>query len=517
MPKRKRTSTRKRGRNSSGTSKRRRKDDDRFTFAKPQPFASSISSHSQLVNNVEIKKLKPRTQVTNYEFGQQLEYIIGKDDFAVSDINHIEIEGQCQRRAVTSQDEGDWELCEAADVDVMILNDQFDRAMIPYVGVRQGLDHLETSGLLPRMRYLMSNFISAHMSKEAKNLLKYQHNSITDTAYRNSDQWKQHYKTWATPILTKGFKFKISPMAFPFRFDLNPYMEDKMFPNRGQEMNLIVGLEKSDKLLFYTARTLQTGSQTEFKPLDYNYRVKITNVDVSFNYPRLSIEGMSVLKNPSLGPINYPSPYLLQYSQTIAPNLMDKFFTIQDVRLPQYMLLQLYDSKYLLPDQEITDYFTKPVYRPLEMGYQNISFQFGNRALSYFTSNVDVGKEGSDLLRQKILKFSNIFNVPMDMEYFSSTTEEIRSATESPIVNYQPHVLVSFCSNEQTKEIIKPLDSPFETDTKQNLTVSLVANNSAPLTPGRLICTLIYDTGMTYIPSRGVFDDPDVRSLVIAS
>ena len=460
---------------------------------------------NQLIAGYEIKEVLSKGDKRDYNWGDTILFPFGNDVICQSRNNHLEFQGYVEKRlrTTTGDNANPWIKCTGDEFQEIVFHENFAAAMVPEVIVREGLNTLEVGGLLPKCRYLEENFEVAHISPESKIALKYNPNDSNDKVYM-TDKFtpgNDDYDAWAKGVLKNGFALKYSPKCFPFRFAHPTIARDILFPNMGAEATLQVTLAKSCQELFYVpftdavAKTLPT----------HEFRIRMSKVKLFLIYPRMTAAGLKIIKNPSLRPLIFPGDYALQYSFTISPQSADQTFNIQNIRLPHYIKMQLYNYDYFVPEKDSAERRDRR-YLPLDLNLKNIKIRYGTRDLSFNVANFNYEEEASTLLRQDILKRSNIFDVPVNQNYFAKNSD------------MQKHVLISFCSNENTRELLVPIDAPFDKDSKQNLTISLIGADRTYLTPGRLIFTFIYkDLGYKYDMSRGTFIEPNIRASVLST
>ena len=213
-----------------------------------------------------------------------------------------------------------------------------------------------------------------------------------------------------------------------------------------------------------------------------------------------------IITNRNLAPLTWDGNYVVQYNQKIDGQPREMTFSMANIPLPHYMVLQLYDSDYFTgePDND----FTKAIYKPIQLNIDKIRLKYGNKNLNYQTANFNIGEEGSELLRQEIMKTSDVFD-----------SKEMNQGYYDKMEHYQQHHwLLSFCSDEKNHTLLRPLDyngPPGQTDT---LSVSLIGNSRKTLKPGNLVVTLIYkDMGLQYDLRSGTFLERNLKSLVISN
>ena len=455
-----------------------------------------------------MKEILPKGNPSNINWGDVLEFPIENEVICVSKNNNILLKGYCQKKLRNPEDGADnpWvPTTGTADLTGMVFNENLASCMVPSVAMREGLNFLECQNYVHKGRYALENFINAHASPEVKKGMNFSYYDSNNKVFME-DTFKpgnENYDAWAKKILDDGFTFKVSPQCFPFTFAHPTSTTDVLFPNSGQEAVLQVTLEKSDQFCFFHQGTTTNNVTSPSKHL---YRIVLESVKVNLVFPRMTAQGLEIIKNPRMPPLTFNGTYTLQYSQTIPGSQPDKHFSIQEIRMPHYMLLQLYDFNYFVPDNNIKE-LDRRYYTPKKFKLEDLKFKYGNRDLSYNVANMSWKDRLSSQLRQEILKHSDIFGIKTDGGYYHD------------LPNYnQPHLLISFCSNEETHELLKPVDAPFNRDEKQTLSIGLIGNNRDNLVAGRLLVTLFYERlGYTYMVDKGIFIPPDVRASVVSS
>jgi len=474
-------------------------EDDRFIFADK---AKLNRYQDQLIAGYETKTYTPRSaqSSSDIKFGDTLEFQLDNEPFCVSRLNYVEIKGQLKQKAVG---ETAWEPATMPSRGTLAFCENFSSALFPYIALRQGLDVLETDGLQPRGRYLWENFVNAHMDLDAVKANRLEYDVDHEFSAFSKDDWLfdkplqtsdgNRLNNFAVNTMAGGqaFYFKLRPHCFPFSFS-HPYLQkDILFPNTGQPATLILGMESNLSNLVVDRAS----------PKTHDYKLMFQSVKVHLIVPRLTPLGLDVVKKSSRMSITYPDTYRLQHSQVIPDNASEVYVTMQHTKMPHYILLQLYEQDYFLPRGSQTQASGSFLYRAKESKIAKISMKFGGKELNYNTSNLNIHEPDSALLRQEIFKRSGVLGIPIRQDYFSK------------VKHYNhPHILLSLCSNEKTKEKLLPLDLTTPLADKQMLEMVLESSKAEKLAAGRLLIRFLYiNEGHTYNMSKGVFVEPDIK------
>ena len=294
------------------------------------------------------------------------------------------------------------------------------------------------------------------------------------------------------------------PHCFPFQYRNRSTAHETVFPNTGNPLSILIRTNSSYRHVFAIE---DDNSTLEFK-------IAITGMKLVLAVPRFSQDGYQLIRDKNLPPLRFDGPFVKQYAQSVnVENTTEVSLVLQKIPLPNYLLIQHYDQFYFTgaPKNDFVISKFPSVAKPFPLKY--LKMRYGNRDLSYQTANFDVEKEGSDKLRQDILKHSDVFGCSeMDQEYY-------HPILPSEIEKYQhPHYLFSFCSDEKTQTILRPMDYVDRKDVPNNLTINLIANSADPFPVGKFIMTLIYTkSGISYSTKTGAFLERDLNALLLSS
>ena len=220
-----------------------------------------------------------------------------------------------------------------------------------------------------------------------------------------------------------------------------------------------------------------------------------------------------MIRKKSLPPLRYEGHYVKQYAQTVSNQPTEINLVLQKIPMPQYMLLQIFPQDYFTGAPSEDFLYDKLPSRALPFAITSTRIRYGNRDLSYQTANFDVDKQGSNYMRQDILKTSDVFGcLEMDPEYYAP-------ASAYEVAQYQhPHFLFSFCSDEKNQITLRPMDYVDRPDVPNNLSLGLITDNREPFPSGKLLISLIYTkTGIDYLVKSGTFAERDLNSVMLVS
>ena len=487
-------------------------NDDRFSYA-ADPKASSTGK--QYILGDEIVTITPRNNPTEFAWGQTYEFPVDDVPFLISKKNHLLITYKIEAKG---SGKTLWEKYKvASDYSQFIPVENFGSAFIEEVGMRQGLDPMDTDGFVPRGRYLYENFLMAHTSRKVRQqyaiskrdpaLFCYQNENVLVptkkefyTAFGKGDAYEPGDDPPADCAFTTPTTMCVVPHAFPFQYRNRSTMHDVLFPNSGNPLTITIKLHSSYRHLF----SLSSAATSQF-------RIVVQDIKLVLATPRLSQEGYDLIRNRSLRPLRYEGHFVKQYAQVVSANPNEINLVLQKIPMPQYMLIQMYKQEYFT-GTTVSDfkYDDRPC-KPLPFKIKTARLRFGNRDLSYQTANFDVEKQGSDVLRQEILKNSDVFGCSeMDQEYY-------QPETDSEIAAYQhAHYLFSFCSDEKNQTILRPMDYVDRKDVPDNLSMTLISQSNFP--NGKMLISLIYTkAGIEYSVRAGTFAERDLNSLLLVS
>lgn len=489
------------------------KTDDRFSFGKSKSPAAK-----QYITGNEVVSINPLNNPSEFTWGSTYEFPLPDQPFLISEKNYLKVKVKWQRIERAQRDSGSWQPCLESDANYILPAENFGSAMLEEVVMRQGLDPMETDGFVPRGRYLYENFLLSHSDKEVKRHYAYTETDPALFCYRNasdfaikSTNWTNYFGGATVPFLTNGFEFNITPHAFPFQYRNRSTMQETLFPNTGNPLTVIVKLTSSYRHLFASqAHTPNTaGAQAGYS--NYDYMPVVWDMRLVVACPRFSPEGLSIIRNKSLPPLHYDGTFVKQYSQAVSKDSVEVNFVLQRIPMPNYILIQLYEQDYFTGAPK-SDY-RRPIYKPKPFILKNTRLRYGNRDLSYQTANFNVAQPESALLRQEILKHSDIFgSSKMDQDYFIP-------ATPRALQDYQQHhYLFSFCSDEKNQTILKPLDYSESRTHLSTLDVGLSTDENDKFPEGKLIISLIYPrAGIDYLTRTGTFAERDLKSLLLTA
>lgn len=467
----------------------------------------AAESGKRYITGNEVTTILPRGNPTTFDWGNTFEFPIDDVPVNISRFNHLEMTFKFEKLKDGTQD---WIACEANDVNYIHLAENFGSASIEHVGLRQGLDPLETDGFLPKCRYLYENTVLAFSDPSVRKCYAYNAQDPANYCFLDSATGgiqTDVYKSFMNKGegLKDGMTMNVVPFQYPFQWRNRSTMHDCILPNTGNPLVLTVKLVSNFQQLFANRRY-------KYGSTDYiskaQYRIKVSDIRLILALPRFTAEGLAAIRNTSLPPLAFNSNHVIQYSQNVtAVNASEIHFNLTNVPLPHYMLLQIYDQLYFTGDPNTN--YGKHIYKALPFAAKKTRITFGNRDISYNSANFDVQKPESAMLRRDIMKTSDVFESKlMDQSYF----EDMKDFQH-------PHYLFSFCSDETNQTLLRPLDYTGPPNAPQNLAVSLLGSalNNAGFPEGKLIITLIYKrVGYAYNVKTGTFLERDLKSLVVA-
>lgn len=466
--------------------------DNRFIFADKNYNADN---QKQLVSGNEVKQYLPRGNPTSFEWGDKIEFELESGPFLISNKNHIQISGRIQRKAVADTE---WKKLTTDDADKFVPVENLGSAMIENCKFRQGIDDMETNGFISKGgRVLHENFVLAHSSESSKAKYIFAATDPGQHCYLQSSEFakgSEKLTAFNKKIFEEGFVFNVMPMCWPFEWKSRSVQTDKMFPNLGQPAVVQLNLNANPENLYI----LPDGGAVK-------YQIVIESIRLHIATPRLTAEGQTILSNPNMPDLIFDNNYYVQY-QFSHVKQASKEISINRIHLPEYMLIQLYKRDYFTGNANVAR--TKFSDKPLQMNLGNIEMTFGNKELSHNMANFNIDKAESNILRQEILKTSNIFDVKeMNQKYFYD------------MENYQHHhYLFSLCSNETTQEKLRPLDATVVQKEKQSLKINLTSKDRTEIPEGKIIITLIYKhLGNVYSPQQGKFLNSNAKAEVVTS
>ena len=490
--------------------------DDRFVLPEGPPPSFPLP----LVNGYEVTTITPVGNPYKIDWGQDYSWSIGNIPFFFGNYNTIRFRVSFTRRL-----KGDttWVACKGdEDSRYICLNPCWTHSFVQRDAWRAGLREFKTDGFAGTRGRLLHEVFSMGMTDE-----KYR-----ETYSRVPFDWpmessinKNHYtpahieyKNWLSERLSGEFDVYYSPLRMPFRYRHVASSRDKIFPNVGESMSYDITLVDDPRETFYLKKTIIDG---EAKPSDYVYSFNIHKMEMLIMTPRVSIHGMNRLRDRTMAPYRYESDYVVQYVIQIDDNMVERVFTLSKIALPEYMLIFLVKDYVfarisLNEDENMTRELTE--FQPLNI--DTIKMTYGGKDLSTKTANFDIQDKESILLRDKILKNSNIFGCPSHNKNFYLT--DPKSAENFKF----PHYLFSFCSNEATQDKLDVVDAnqpkneprslemtikaPFKTDLEIN-----ADPKSNKLTEGKLVVELIYkNRDILYDMKDGTIIPQDLRSLI---
>ena len=474
--------------------------DQRFDFADP-PLKGSKTP--QYITGSELRVIEARNNPQSFEWGKSYEFAVGNVPFLISDKNHLELTLTFEKRKKmdTSPNTNAWEDCVSDDAKYCRLAENLGSYCIEFVQMRQGLDTLETDAFLPRGRFLYENLALSHAADSVKDHYMFSTSDSAKHIYLTASEFTgETYQNFAGDALLNGMTLHVAPFAWPFQYRNRSTAHETGFPNTGQDLTVVVKLIPHYRHLFH----VKDGGTGDLN--SHEFRIKVVGLTLKLAEPRFSAEGLKALTNRSLPPLRYDGNFVAQYSQNITNMPQDVHFSLQNIPMPHYMFLQLFDPNYFTG--EPGEDYKAAVYKPLDFSMSELRIRFGNKPLNYQVANFSVGKPGSDLLRQEIMRTSNIFdNKENNKKYFANMTGY-----------QQKHYLVSFCSDEVNQTLLRPLDYTSDPSEPQTLSVGIIGTDKARINNGKLVVTLIYKSmHLQYNVASGTFLERDLKSLVISS
>ena len=462
--------------------------DERFHFADTPGKSSGKISHYILGS--EIKVFTARNDPTSFEWGKSYEFPIGNSPFLISNKNHVQLTLQFEQIKKTDNKA---EPFVDGHEDNYTLVDNLGSACIESVSMRQGLDTLETDAFVPKGRILYENFALAHAHDTVKDVYTFAPQDTAKQTYISTVDRDKGNKAWLKKYLQDGCSLHVAPFAWPFQYRNRSTAHEVAFPNTGQDLTIVITLTQSMRHLF--ASTKNT----------HDFVIKVIGLNLVMAMPRFSSDGIRAITNRKLSPLRYDGNFVTQYSQNIAGSPQDFHFSLQNIPMPHYMILQLFDPNYFT-GQPTADY-TALIDTPIKLVLSSLRIKFGNKNLNFETANFNVGTPGSELLRQEIIKTSNVFDNKLNNpKYFASNS---RTYTKH-------HILVSFCSDEKNQTLLTPLDANSDPSEPQTLSVALIGTDRTKIPNGKLLVTLIYkNMHLQYNVATGTFLPRDLKSLVI--
>lgn len=480
--------------------------DERFSYADPK---AKSSSGEQLITGNEVKTFLARGNPTNFNFGNTYEFPVDSVPIAIGEQNYMEVSVVFRKKLLT--DKGNtWISCDASDLDYLCLAENFGSALIESVAMRQGLDNLEIDAFVPRGRYLWENFLLAHVDPSVKRHYTYADQDPAIHTYMTSDKFAPGTEAYSDFLddgdkLGTGLRMHVVPHCFPFQWKTRGDMHESLFPNTGNPLSILVRLISDYRQLFHVQPKDPANPTTD--PVKHSYKIEVTDLKLHLGVPRFSAQGLKLITNRNLAPLRWDSNFVVQFTQTVPDESVEINFSLASINLPEYLVLQTYDQDYWT-GEPLNDY-TRPVYKPIALStrVKRTRIRFGNRDLSYETGNFDVQQPESKLMRQAIMKHSDVFEArKMDQTYWADMPDY-----------QQSHLMFSFCSDEKNHTLLRPLDYSGPPNDKQTLSVTLYGSERAKFRGGKLLITLIYrKVGFQYDVKTGTFLERDIKSLVVS-
>ena len=472
--------------------------DPRFVYA-DDPAKKKQKTGPQYIVGSEIKVHMPRDNPTSFEWGNTYEFPIGNSPFLISDKNHIELTLEFQKRKKgNNQATGKpyaWGACADDDLDNFKLGENFGSYCIEAVQMRQGLDVLETDAFVPRGRYLYELLALSHAGDMVKDFYTFAPTDTVKIMGLTKDDYKATLKETLKTKMATGLVVHVAPFCWPFQYRNRSTAHEVTFPNTGQELTIAIKLMSSPYHLYAADSTK-----------DDEYKITVAGLSLVLAEPRFSAEGLRAITNRKLPPLRFDGNFVCQYSHNINTEMNDFHFTLQNIPMPNYMILQLFDPDYFTGKPTVP--YAELIYLPKPLQMVDLVMKFGNKPLNYETANFSISQESSALLRQEIMRNSDIFdNAENNRKYYNK------------MPGYrQHHVLVSFCSDEVNQTLLRPMDATADSSVPQTLSVGLIGSNVTKIPAGKLLVTLIYKTmHLKYDVATGTFMRRDLKSLVIGS
>ena len=479
--------------------------DPRLTYAKEGDF-SFKDNRKILIKAEEMKTLAPCGNPGRIQWQTTYSFDLGTDPFMIDPMNHIEIRGTVRKRLRKHRNVPDqtdkWILCETEkDSKIVTWNENVGSQMIEQTRLRLALTPQSTSNYAVHGgRHLYERFVLSHGSHDDKKLYYFDendsgnHNYIVSREFRRgSPKQVEFSKKMLDP---SGFTLRVAPMDYPFQYRHRGTMTPIMFPNNGETMYLDISMLRSSKLLY--TRPRYTSEET-----DYEYRVDIEKIYLHIKIPRMSTDGRKIIqaKSRTLG---FPDTISTQYGQPISANVVEQFFSYQNMPLPNYMLFFIVNPQYFLNEgrEELHD----PLDNFLDINEYNIVIKFGNKELSYNVANFDFNNPLSKYMRQNLIRYNDIFG-----------WQNVNKDYQVDMKDYQfPHYLISFNANEYTPQLLDPVDSDMPRGSKQTLSFLVTHKTSGKeLQEGKLMLVPMYQNkGLLYLTQDGSFLNQDIHSLV---
>ena len=487
--------------------------DTRFAYSDP----NASKKYPQYITGNEITILEARNSPTEFPWGSTFEFPVPDGPFLISDKNYIKMQIRFERKATAAPAAGQaphkWQGCQQTDLANFFMAENFGSYMIEDVTMRQGLDNLETHAFVPRGRFLYENLLMAHSDISVKRAYAYKPTDpamynfmdITSfTATPESEAYKACFKSNnTTNKMMYGMAFRVVPHALPFQSKNRSTMHETLFPNTGQPLSIVIKLINNDKNLYYVYNEAKDDTQK----LDYEYRIRVVKMQLVLAIPRFSSAGLQLITNRNHKPLHWDGNYVVQYTQNVVNSPEDIHFSFQGIPLPHYVIIQTFNQEYFTGDPQ-KEYWNVAHYKPLQMNVQSCRIRYGNKDLNYHTANFTIQDPESAILRQNIMKHSNVFDSKlMDQTYYEN------------MENYQQHhYLFSFCSDESNQTLLRPMDYTANPETKQTLSFALLGNATNKMQNGKLLITLIFkDIGLDYNIRTGQFVHRDIKSLMFSN
>ena len=447
--------------------------------------------YKQLISGNELKVYKPRNLTDGkINFGDTIEFAIDGGPFMISNNSVLRVEGQFQKRTKNAADGGytDWTNLDAADYQHFLPVQNIGSGFFEEIRLLEGQNTLETNYRFIRNgRWLFENFVLSHMDGESKSAYTVKHDDPANFTFMTSKDYDAGVQKFAEKHFPFFFNFNVTPFAWPFQYRNRSTQEDKLFLNSGQQCVLQLKLVEHMENLYKLSNTAPPGTQ---------FQISIYSIKLILSTPRVSEVGTEILSSSRMPrELGYPTDFIQQFGFA-TDNQPEVELSMDNVELPHYLLLQLYDNNVFLGNDNKAR--KKWVDKPLAMDLDRIDFSFGQKELNYNTANFNISKEESADFRQQILKTSDVFGAKkMDPRY------------QADMEGYlYPHFLFSFCSNEVTQERLKPQDATLPVSARQKLKILMYGRHRNGIGAGKIVVTLIYKKeGCFYLPSKGYFRD----------
>jgi hypothetical protein len=387
-----------------------------------EPLEDWPEGKNQLIDVEEYTKLWPRGSTGNKLIeGSSVVYFDYPPNMVIlsSPRNRLDITVVIEKQTGGT---GGWTKLADSDAEFFVLADNFISHAFSKIEFQ--INHLpaKTDGFIPNGQGLYETFIMTHLREDAKLLsVSGEEDPAFQTYLRNTDwapksaanttnKWTDYFTRIADK---KYFTVNYRPMCFPFVTAPATEQRTYIVPALGQQLTLALFLDTTYQNVFTVHPDPPTGTPAEGAAARNNYRFTISNMELNVSYARMSQLGeRALLEKPRASLAQYPGMYIKQYPMFNTTGDQQAIFSVPDVALPSYLLIQAFPAEVLAAGKAQTATFRT---RSIPPQLDELVFKMDDQ--TFYVSPINPGKLGKKdkdmrLLMRRMFYEKPFFRMP---------------------------------------------------------------------------------------------------------